>query len=60
MNINLPSKVRKAIYIVSTVVSPVMVFLADNNTISKFQLGLYVVIMTGVTALAAINTDTSV
>lgn len=54
----LPSKVRKLIYILATVLTPVVGYLGTQEVISSFWVGLYTVIMTGVTALAAINTDT--
>lgn len=58
MNINLPPKVRKAIYVLSTVATPVMGYLATQGVVSEFWFGLYAVVMTAVTGLAAVNTNT--
>lgn len=59
MQINLPSKVRKAVYIMTAVCSPVMAYLNTAGTVSDFWFGLYAVVMTAVATLAAVNTDTS-
>lgn len=59
MNINLPSKVRQAIYIIATIATPVVFYLNQQTVINDFWSGLYAVVMTAVTGLAALNTDTS-
>lgn len=53
---NLPPKVRKAVYVIATVASPVMFYLLNENTVTSFQYGLFAVVMTAVTTLAAVNT----
>ena len=58
MSINLPPKVRQAIYIIATVSQPVMFYLLNENTVTTFQYGLFAVIMGAITALAAVNVDT--
>lgn len=60
MSVALPSKVRKAIYVVATVASPTLVYLNSQAVVNDFWLGLYTVVMGAITALAAVNTDTSV
>lgn len=57
MQVNLPPKVRKAIYVVATVATPVLTYLNQQGTVSDFVFGLYAVVAGAVTALAAINTD---
>lgn len=58
MSVNLPPKVRQAIYIIATVSQPVMFYLLNENTVTTFQYGLFAVIMGAITALAAVNVDT--
>lgn len=58
MNINLPPKVRQAIYIIATISSPVAFYLNQNTVVSDFWFGLYSVVLAAVTTLAAINVDT--
>lgn len=55
MTINLPPKIRQAIYIIATVSQPVMFYLLNENTVTTFQYGLFAVIMGAVTTLAALN-----
>jgi hypothetical protein len=55
MNINLPAKIRQAIYIVATIATPTMVYLNSQVIVNDFWLGLYSVIMSAVTVLAAVN-----
>lgn len=59
MEILLPSKVRKAIYVLATVLTPVVGYLGTQEVLDTFWVGLYTVVMTAITALAAVNTDTS-
>lgn len=55
MTINLPSKVRKAIYSVSILAMPTVAYLADQGTISAYVFGLVTVINSSVLLLARIN-----
>jgi hypothetical protein len=55
MQLNLPSKVRQVIYIVATLATPTLVYLNSQVVVSDFWLGLYSVIMSAVTVLAAVN-----
>lgn len=55
MNVSIPAKARKAIYVVATVATPVMYYLNQQKVVSDFWFGLYSVAMTAVTALAAVN-----
>ncbi len=58
MNLNLPPQVRQAIYVVTAVASPVMAYLLLQGTISDFVFGLFSVVVTAVTSLAAVNVST--
>lgn len=51
----LPAKLRSAIYLVSAVVTPVMVYLADQEVVPSFWVGLYTVFVSAVNALAFAN-----
>lgn len=51
----IPASVRSAIYLVMAVVTPVMVYLADQDVISSFWIGLYTVFTSAVYALAYSN-----
>lgn len=55
MNINLPPKVRQAIYAVTIVASPVMTYLNQQGTVSDFTFGLFSVVVSAVATLAVIN-----
>lgn len=55
MQVNLPANVRKAIYVIATVATPVLVYLNSEAVVSDFWLGLYSVVAGAVTALAAVN-----
>ncbi len=55
MQVNIPSKVRKLLYIIGVVGQPTMFYLAENGVVSSFQLGLWVVVSSAVFALARIN-----
>lgn len=57
MEVNLPPKVRQAIYIIATVASPVAFYLNQETVLSDFWFGLFAVVMSAVTALAAINVN---
>lgn len=58
MQLNLPAKVRQAIYVVATVASPTMFYLNQQTVLDDFWFGLFSVVMGAVTALAALNVDT--
>lgn len=55
----LPSRARKVIYVLATVLTPVVGYLGTQEILDTFWVGLYTVVMTAITALAAVNTDTS-
>lgn len=57
MNLNIPAKVRQAIYIVTAVASPVMAYLHQAGTVSDFVFGLFAVVVTAVASLAAVNVN---
>lgn len=56
---NLPPKVRQAIYVLTAVASPVMAYLQQTGTISDFVFGLFAVVVTAVASLAAVNVTPS-
>lgn len=51
----IPASVRSAIYLVMALVTPVMVYLADQGVVSSFWMGLYTVFTSAVYALAYVN-----
>ena len=51
----LPARVRSAIYLVTALVTPIMVYLADQGVVSSFWIGLYTVFTSAVNALAYVN-----
>lgn len=53
--LNLPPKVRSALYSISVVAMPVVAYLADNGKITTFWAGLAVVINSGILLLARVN-----
>jgi len=53
----LSPKVRQAIYIVTGIASPVMVYLNQTKTVSDFVYGLFAVVVTAVAGLAAYNVN---
>lgn len=57
MELNLPPKVRQAIYVIGFIGSPLMGYLNEQGVITSFQLGLYTVIMGAAFALAALNVE---
>lgn len=55
MNINLPHQVRLALYIITGVLSPVMVYLLATEVIGTLEMALWTAEVTFVSGLAAIN-----
>ncbi len=53
--LNLPPKVRSALYSISVVAMPVIAYLADHGKITTFWAGLAVVINSGILLLARVN-----
>ena len=55
----LPAKIRKVIYILTAIASPVIAYLGQQGRLDSFWTGLFAVVVTAVTALATVNvTDT--
>jgi uncharacterized membrane protein YvlD (DUF360 family) len=52
---NLPANLRQALYVVTAVVSPVIFYLGQEGRLDTFWVGLFSVVVTAVTALAAGN-----
>lgn len=59
MTINLPPKVRQALYIAVTIGSPVIGYLAVKSLIGEAEVALWAGLTTAVGILAAFNTDTT-
>lgn len=55
MELNLSSEVRKYIYIVTAIASPVMVYLNQQGAVNDFWYGLFAVVVSAVAGLAAYN-----
>lgn len=55
MNFNLPSNVRAALYVISAVAMPVIGYLAQQNVVSGFWLGLAIVVNSAILGLARVN-----
>ena len=55
MNVNLPSQVRQALYILVTLTSPVVFYLNQQTVVNDFWFGLYSVVVSAVSVLAALN-----
>lgn len=55
MELNLSSEVRKYIYIVTGIASPIMYYLNQQNVVNDFWIGLFAVVVTAVNSLAAYN-----
>lgn len=52
---NLPANLRQAIYVVTAITSPVVIYLGNEGRLDTFWVGLFSVVVTAVTALAAGN-----
>lgn len=55
MRINLPSKVRAAIYVFTAVGSPIMGYLLARGIIGELEMALWTAEIAAVTAMAALN-----
>lgn len=53
--VKLPAKVRKEIYVTTALTSPVLAYLNQSGVVNEFWFGLYAVVVTAVTSLAALN-----
>lgn len=51
----LPAKVRSAIYLLTAILTPLMMYLSEQNVVPAFWMGLYTVLVSAVTALAYVN-----
>lgn len=58
MSINLPPKVRQVIYVVTAIATPLVAYLGTEGKLDTFYVGLYSVIVTAVSGLAALNVTT--
>ena len=56
MQVNLPPKVRKAIYVVTLVGTPLVVYAKAKGYIGDLEVALWGAEVTAVSALAALNT----
>lgn len=57
MQLNLPPKVRAAIYAVFTLTAPVVAYLNITGVIGSNEVALYTAVSTAVFGLAALNTN---
>lgn len=55
MNINLPYKVRAALYIITVIGTPIVAVLVSQQVVGDLWAQLWAAFVTGVGALAAIN-----
>lgn len=55
MGINLPARVRAALYAVIALTSPVVAYLGTQDKLDEFWVGLFSVVVTAVSALAFSN-----
>lgn len=55
MRINLPTKVRAALYVITALGTPVIGYLLAKGTISELEVGLWGGLVTAVNAMAALN-----
>ena len=56
MKINISAEVRQALYIVTALGTPVMVYLLDKSIIGELEMALWSAIVLAVNSLAAIKT----
>lgn len=59
MQVNLPPKVRLALYIATAVLTPVVGYLFDKGHIGQQELALWGAEVTVISILAAFNTNTN-
>lgn len=57
MTLNLPSRVRAALYVITALGTPLMAYLLARGVISELEVALWSAEVTVVSALAAFNTD---
>lgn len=55
MNVRLPSRVRKALYIITAIGSPVVAYIAIKGYIGDAEIALWTALVTSVSALAGFN-----
>ena len=56
MKINISAEVRQALYVVTALGTPVMVYLLDKSIIGELEMALWSAIVLAVNSLAAIKT----
>lgn len=59
MRVNLPDKWRAAIYIVTSLGSPVIAYLFAKGILGELEVGLWSALVTAVNAMAALNVSVS-
>ena len=55
MRINLPPRVRMAIYIITALSAPVVAYLSDQKHIGQAEVNLWAGLVAAVTAMAGLN-----
>ena len=56
MKINISAEVRQALYVVTALGTPVMVYLLDKSIIGELEMALWSAIVLAVNSLAAVKT----
>ena len=51
----LNAKIRRVVYILTAVASPVVTYLGQQGRLDEFWVGLFAVVVTAVSALATVN-----
>lgn len=51
----LPPNVRKALYVITVIGTPIVTVLAENGVVSSLVVALWAAFVTGVSALAAVH-----
>lgn len=55
MKVNLPAKVRKALYVATVIGSPVVAYLATKGVIGDLEVTFWAALVTAISGLAAFN-----
>lgn len=55
MKINLPPKVRAALYVITAISSPIVAYLLDQGHIHQAEVNLWAGIVTAVNVMAGLN-----
>lgn len=56
MNLNLPDNVRKVLYVVLTLLAPILAYLQVKGVVGTAEITAYAAISAAITGMAALNT----